>query len=269
MEREPTYHLEGVIHSREEMEDFEGPLNLILLLLSKDKIEIRDISVTDILEQYLNYLEQMKSMNLEIASEFVQMAAHLLYLKTRMLLTAGAEEEHPGELEVLIASLEELKFRGIYRAVKELAPALGSAAALGSLYHTKTPEPLPTVKEYRYQHERWELLKALANVFYRQRMVAEAPESPEEHSKRIYPKRIVYSVREKSREILLRLAGEGALPLQSLYASCHSRSETVATFLSVLELCSLGHTVTKREGEEIYVAFTGMSLENSLESISE
>ena len=108
---EPTYHLEGVIRSKEEMADFEGPLNLILMLLGKNKIEIRDISISEISEQYLAYLDEMKSMDLEVASEFVQMAAHLLYIKSKMLLTS--EEEPPDELELLIASLEQLRARGL------------------------------------------------------------------------------------------------------------------------------------------------------------
>ena len=84
MEQEPTYHLEGIIKSKEEMEDFEGPLTLILMLLSKNKIEIRDIQISEILEQYLAYLDEMKAMDLEIASEFVQMASHLLYIKNEL-----------------------------------------------------------------------------------------------------------------------------------------------------------------------------------------
>ena len=88
MEQEPTYRLEGVVRTRQETADFEGPLTLILMLLSKNKIEIRDIQISEILEQYLAYLEEMKAMDLEIASEFVQMASYLLYIKTRMLLSA-------------------------------------------------------------------------------------------------------------------------------------------------------------------------------------
>ena len=73
MEQEPTYHLEGVVRSREELEDFEGPLTLILMLLSKNKIEIRDIPVAEILEQYLAYLEEMKAMDLEISWDKLNM----------------------------------------------------------------------------------------------------------------------------------------------------------------------------------------------------
>ena len=79
MEQELSFHLPGVIRSKEEMADFEGPLTLILMLLSRNKVEIRDIQIAQILEQYLDYLDRMKEMDLEIASEFVQMAAHLLY----------------------------------------------------------------------------------------------------------------------------------------------------------------------------------------------
>ena len=107
----PNFFLEGVVKNKDDMQDFEGPLSLILMLLSKNKIEIRDIKIAEILDQYLDYLEQMQSMDLEIASEFVQMAAHLLYIKTRTLLSS---EEEVSELELLMASLEQLKARDIY-----------------------------------------------------------------------------------------------------------------------------------------------------------
>ena len=97
----PSFRLEGIVREKDSMQDFEGPLSLILMLLQKNKIEIRDLSVSDILDQYLEYLDRMQSLDLEIASEFVQMAAHLLYLKTRTLLTT---EEEVSELELLMQS---------------------------------------------------------------------------------------------------------------------------------------------------------------------
>ena len=102
----PTYRLEGIVKDKNGESDFEGPLSLILMLLSKNKIEIRDINISDILEQYTAYLEQMENMDLEVASEFIQMASHLLYIKTKMLLNLHDEEVN--ELEQLIASLEQL-----------------------------------------------------------------------------------------------------------------------------------------------------------------
>ena len=79
----PIYRLEGVVKAREEsLEDFVGPLDLILHLLSKNKMEIKDIQISLILEQYLEWMNLRKEMDLEVASEFVTMASHLIYIKT-------------------------------------------------------------------------------------------------------------------------------------------------------------------------------------------
>ena len=123
------------------MADFEGPLSLILLLLSKNKIEIRDIKISDILDQYLEYLNAMEKLDLEIASEFVQMASYLLYIKTRMLLT---EEKEVTELEQLIASLEQLKCKDTYAAVKTVTPMLRRRSPdRPALFRRACREPLP------------------------------------------------------------------------------------------------------------------------------
>ena len=84
----PIYHLDKVVKAKQEdLEDFDGPLDLILHLLSKNKIEIRDIQISDLLDQYLAWMARREEMDLEVASEFVTMAAHLVYIKTRMLLS--------------------------------------------------------------------------------------------------------------------------------------------------------------------------------------
>ena len=83
---EPQYRLEGIVHTKSDvLEDFEGPLDVIFELLSKNKIEIQDVSISAILEQYLGYLDEMKRMDMEIASEFITMASHLMLIKTKML----------------------------------------------------------------------------------------------------------------------------------------------------------------------------------------
>ena len=90
---EPQYRLEGIVRTRSEtMEDFEGPLDVIFELLSKNKIEIQDVSISAILEQYLAYLDEMKRLDMEIASEFITMASHLMLIKTKMLLSAAEQE---------------------------------------------------------------------------------------------------------------------------------------------------------------------------------
>lgn len=227
-----TYRLEGVIKSESDYQDFEGPLNLILVLLSKNKIEIRDIQISLILDQYLEQIEKMQSMDLEVASEFIQMASHLLYLKTRTLL--AGEDEEISELDALIASLEQLKSRDAYAGIKQVTAEFDRKTRLGLQYFSRQPEPLPK-QQYNYRHEPFELLSAFAE------MIARGGQSPETvEPLQIVPKRIVYAVRTKSREILSLLQEYGTLTLQALFAEAESRSELVATFLSVLELCSVG-----------------------------
>ena len=258
----PNFYLEGVIRDKDEMQDFEGPLSLILMLLSKNKIEIRDIVISDILEQYLAYLDKMQSMDLEIASEFVQMASHLLYIKTRMLLT---QEEEVSELEVLLQSLEQLKAKDSFAAIQKVTPELKKASELGLLYYAKLPEPLPkTTREYEYRHEPVDLLRALYRVYSRG---GKTPETEDRIGAAI-PKRIIYSVRSKSRQILERLRS-GEETLETLYRECTSRSEVVATFMSVLELISMGSVHIDRVEESYRLRFVGGDVDEILEKIEE
>lgn len=244
------------------MQDFEGPLSLILMLLSKNKIEIRDLKIAEILDQYLDYLSKMQSMDLEIASEFIQMASHLLYIKTKTLLTS--DEEEPSELELLMQSLEQLKARDTLAAIGKLTPELKKAAEQGMLCYVKLPEPLPrSAGEYAYRHEPVDLLRALAHVYSRGGKTADTREVI-----RSMPSKITYSVREKSRELIERLK-KGNATMRQLYESCSSRSEVVATFISVLELCSIGSIRLRRRGKGYSVEFTGGSVDEILEKIVE
>lgn len=257
----PNFYLEGVVHDKDEMQDFEGPLSLILQLLSKNKIEIRDISISDILDQYLAWLQEAQSMDLEIASEFVQMASQLLYIKTRTLL--ASDEEEVSELELLMSSLEQLKARDVFASVQQVVPELKKAAEQGILYFAKLPEPLPKVgREYEYRHEPADLLKAMYRIYARGGKAA----PPDMIAK--VPQRIVYSVRDKSLQILNRLRA-GSADLGQLYRECSSRSEIVATFVSVLELCSIGSVHIEREGESYTLSFVGGNVDEIMEKIVE
>lgn len=255
---EPTYRLEGIIRSKEELEDFEGPLNLILMLLAKNKIEIRDIRVSEILDQYLVYLAEMESMDLEVASEFVQMASHLLFIKTKMLLSS---QDEVSELELLMASLEQLKSRDVYTAVKQVIPAFEDAARRGFLLHTKMPEPRKGVKEYLYSHNGAELLSAILNAVTRSRAGADEEVDEVELRQRILPQKIVYNVKDKGREIMIWLRERRSVRLAELYLESRSRSEVVATFISALELCSMGNIRLSLDGDEIVLNYVAESEE--------
>ncbi len=255
----PNFHLEAVVRERNELQDFEGPLSLILMLLQKNKIEIRDVSISEILDQYLAWMDEMQRLDLEIASEFVQMAAHLLYIKTRTLLTG---DEEVSELEVLLQSLEQLKAKDAFSAIQQVTPELKKASEMGLLYFAKLPEPLPkSRREYEYKHEPVDLLRALYTVFSRGVRASE-----EDMISRAIPRRIIYSIRDKSRQILGGLRA-GPSTLKALYEQCTSRSEVVATFMSVLEMCSMGSIRLSRRDGDYMVEFVGGDVDEILEKI--
>lgn len=259
---DPTFHLEGVVKNREEMQDFEGPLSLILMLLAKNKIEIRDIKISQILDQYLEYLKNMESMDLEIASEFVQMASYLLYIKTRMLLAGDAEVS---ELETLMQSLEQMKAKDAFAAVQKVTPELRESAERGMLYYDKLPESVRTdARDYEYRHEKADLLKALLDVYSRG---GKTPDLREFAA--AAPARIPYGVREKSRELITRLRTGSRLSISALYRECGSRSEVVATFISILELCSMGSILIDGDSPDYSISYTGGDADEILDRIIE
>jgi len=232
----PIFKLEKVVQDRasEAPADFEGPLDLILHLLSKNKIEIQDIPIALILDQYLAYLEQRKQMDLEVASEFITMAAHLMYIKTRMLLSIE-DEEAQSELDALMKSLEERKRGERYAAVKYLAEKkLGPMSEFGRNILTKNPEPMERGKIYEYDQEPGDLIIAMQEVSDRRgQMTAPPPMRDFQEIVRREP----YSVEVKSREILERIKNSGITRFLLLFRGSRSRSEVVATFMAVLELC--------------------------------
>ena len=103
-------------------------------MLKSRKIEIQDVSISAILEQYLAYLDEMKRMDVEIASEFTAMASHLMLIKTKMLLSAAEQEEAMSEMELLIQSLEQRQRKQAYEALApafaNIVPALFGALAV-------------------------------------------------------------------------------------------------------------------------------------------
>ena len=198
----PVFKLEQVVHNREGMEDFEGPLDLILFLLSKNKIEIQDIPIALILDQYLAYLEMRQQMDLEVASEFITMAAQLMFIKTRMLLSIEDEE-------------------------------LGPMGEFGRNIMVRGPEPVERGKIYLYDHQPEDLIAAMQEIADRDQRRAPPPLTnfAEIVSQEPYP------VASKAGEILERLKNIGITSFRLLFRGSRSRSEVVATFIAVLELC--------------------------------
>ena len=242
---EPQYHLEGIVHTRsEEMEDFEGPLDAIFLLLSKNKIEIQNVSITAILEQYLAYLDEMKRLDMEIASEFITMASHLMLIKTKMLLSAAEQQEAETELELLRRSLMDRRRKEAMEQIRTAVAELEPRNDIGRSLFTKDPEPLRRDQTYRYQHDLADIFRAIDNIAQRQGLQLPPPTL---NFRGIVGKE-GYPVSRKAGEVLRSLLLRGVERLKNLFRNNKSRSEIVATFLAVLDLCKTNSVTLEDDG---------------------
>ncbi len=257
----PIYRLEGVVKAKEEsFEDFVGPLDLILHLLSKNKMEIKDIQISLILEQYLDWMKRRKEMDLEVASEFVTMASHLVYIKTRMLLSIH-DEEALSEMEQLIATLEAHQRNENYLKIKAVIPQMQIRFLNGRDLICKQPEPIQADKTYRYVHKKEDLFKAMNDVLSRSDQKLPPPVAAF-HG---IVGREVYPVAEKAGEIIRRLMNLGVTGFRSLFRGNRSRSEVVATFLAVLELCKANRIILSGNQEDCTVTYTTPSVKPEAE----
>lgn len=257
---EPQYHLDGVVRAKAElMEDFDGPLDVILLLLSKNKIEIQDISISSILDQYLAYLDEMKRLDMEIASEFIAMASYLMLIKTKMLLSAAEQEEAMSEMELLIRSLEERQRKDAFAQIKTSVAFLENRNEIGINLFTKGQEPFARDLAYRYQHDPSDLVRAMQSIVERSERALPPPTSNFSGIVGREP----YPVTKKAAEVLKKLLSRGVSKFLGLFRGNRSKSEVVATFLAVLELCRL-HSVELEgeENEELEIRFVKLPEEN-------
>ncbi len=206
------------------IEDFEGPLDLLLQLIARNKLNIYDIQLSVLIEQYLAQIEAFRTTEMEVSSEFLEMASRLIYMKTVSLLPRHDEivrlkEELTGEL------LE-------YQLCREMAAKL-SFMTNGFDRFVRIPTEYDFDKTYELIHE--------SNVMYLSYIAAvgrgqrRLPPSVAPFTK-IVAKKIV-SVSTKIVFVIRKLVTGGTSKLNSLYKTARSRSELVATFLAVLELC--------------------------------
>lgn len=195
-------------------------------------MEIKDIQISLILDQYLDWMNQRKSLDLEVASEFITMASHLVYIKTRMLLSIH-DEEALSEMEQLIASLEAHQRNENYAKVKAVVPLLSDRYAVGRDYLTKVPEHIPEDKVYHYVHQPEDILRAAAAALERSDNKLPPPVAAFQGIVGREP----YPVVDKASEVLDRLVKIWGYKVSCPVQGNRSRSEIVATFLAVLELC--------------------------------
>lgn len=202
---------------------FEGPIDALLYLISKNKLSITDIPIAELLDQYMEYLHGMKELSLDISSEFLDMASRLVQIKTAMLLPRQEEEADPRE--DLVTTLME------YRTCKAMAEELRRRSR-GFDRFVRAPAEVESDPVYRRHHDPCQLQEAYAAMEGRLRR-RQPPAASE--FRRIVGTHVV-SVASRVIHIIRRLVRQGSRPLMELFDDAGDRSEAVATFLAVLEL---------------------------------
>jgi segregation and condensation protein A len=229
------------------LERFEGPLDLLLHLIKRDEIDIYDIPIAHITQQYLQYIELMRALDLEVAGEFLVMAATLMRIKAKMLLplpSAGQEEEEGDPREELVQRLIE------YRQFKEAATQLRTREDERRLLYERgmvpgddEAGPLPLAPATLF-----DLLDAL------HRVLARVPEEV-----RYEVQQEPFDIEDKIAHLGNLLADHGSFEFTEVLRRCRNRGEMIVTFMALLELIKLGAAVVLQSenfGEITIVART-------------
>ena len=210
------------------LSNFDGPLDLLLHLISKAKIEIKDIFVSEITEQYLEYIRESETEDLESTSEFLEMAATLLYIKSRSLLPKEktvTEEESPED--ELVRRLEE------YKKYKEASELMREFEKDSRGIYYKLPEEITDTREPVYLNADVDLLcRAFSELLKR--------EEKKPGSEDVVIQRDYVSMHAQMRMITSRLGKERKVDFFSLFSEHPTRMEIAVTFYALLELISQG-----------------------------
>ena len=224
------------------LENFDGPLDLLLHLIAKNKVSIYDIPIAEILDQYMAVLHAAEAMDLDVAGDFVAMAAQLVYIKSKMLLPRHEEEDpRAGLVEMLLE----------YQRLKEAAVFFREKGETGRDIFVKPPENLGEApKEYRQSLN--DLIRAANNMLRRAQRRVPPPASAFSGIVGREP----VPVETRITAILRRFIHHIRLPFKRLFEDAKSRSEIVATFLAVLELSKNRRIRLEGDGEDMELTLT-------------
>ena len=222
---------------------FQGPLDLLLHLIKSNELEISEISISQITSQYLEWLRLMETLDLEVAGDYLVMAATLLNIKLRTLLPDSEEEieeEAVGELDNFMTARALMQRLIEYRRFKEAAHALGRQAEhQAQVFYREVA--LPKIVEAEQLPEVRGDLDLLLEAFGR---VIRFVERREYHS--VLQEN--YTIEDKVALVRRRLLLEAALDLTELFEACREKVEVVVTLLAMLELCRMKEVHIAQEG---------------------
>ena len=212
------------------LESFEGPLDLLLTLIKKNKVSIWDIPIVEITDQYLEAIAGIEKSMLDNTGEFIILASQLLYIKSKMLLPKDEEDDEEDPREELAQRLYE------YKKFKEASQQMRKSEFSSKYMVFRGEEDIKfPVPEYNINHELSDLIDAFGNIF--QRRVRKA--KPEKRAFYGIVGREKVSVDDMVIKIKDRLRVNGKVDFSSLFGENDSRPEMIATFLAVLEMVKL------------------------------
>lgn len=224
-------------------EDFEGPLDLLLHLINKNKLSIADVSLAKITDQYFEYINKWKSENIDFSSEFLVIASELLYIKSKFLLPKHSEEEedNAGDEPNLIDRLRE------YKLVKLCADKISERQFESKYVFYKVAELIKFPAKPLAKKNKDKLLKSLFALSERKALLR--PPSKENIKEAVIRKPV--SIFSKVKDILKKIKQKTRLKYKDLFKG--SKSERVASFLALLELIKLNKVKYEDNGEDITI----------------
>ena len=217
------------------LKDFDGPLDLLLTLVGKAQIDIRDIFVSEITDQYLTIVQQADDLNMDEASDFLVMAATLLEIKSRAMLPRPPEPEEGEDPETeLIRRLEE------YKQIRESVDRMKAFEEAAKNVFTKLPEeyPLPPPEIELRGLTLEGLMRALERILERKRGLDDDPESNHYAPRNIH--RDQHNVQECMLDLMKKIRKKRRIDFEEALTEQPTREEVITYFLAILELIKLG-----------------------------
>ncbi len=210
------------------LESFEGPLDLLLKLITKNKVNIYDIPIAMIFEQYMEYIDEMRKMDMDVASEFITMAAELMVIKSRMLLPRQNEDEEDPRAKLAQALLE-------YKRMKEAGGLLKDQYAQYAGRMVKDTDEIAPITEELTDQDVALLENAFARLLNRYRLRESQEKEPQKTFSQLL-KRKVTPVPQRIYGIMRYLYRHGTTDFDHLMLLSVHRSDLVASFMAILEL---------------------------------
>lgn len=222
---------------------FEGPLDLLLNLIAKNKLNIYDIPISELLEQYMAQIHEMQAADMDVASEFLEMAARLVHIKSVSLLPK--KEEESALKQELTGQLLE------YQQCKEAAMRLRERFSLDGIVRAQAD--IPADLTYKRHHKPQELLSAYLSMLGKKK--PPEPQKPEDTISKLITRRVV-SVASQIVFVLRSLWKKRHVSLKELFRGKNDPSERVAAFLAVLELVKDKRLRVDGDGEDCEIKLT-------------